>query len=133
MRQWVSSPKNVKKPKVPVGIKNDINKLATKFIEEKLKPNHIEEKPDNIDRNYIIDITSKWFRNYYYFVATYKAEYPEAICDKFDIKFARIEYSYGDTYNLSYMRHTGKWQEVYQNLSFKECLDIIENDEIFFP
>lgn len=133
MGQWVYSPQNAKKPKVPVGIKSDINKLATKFIEEKLKPNHIEEKPDNIDRNYIIDITSKWFRNYYYFVATYKAEYPEAICDKFDIKFARIEYSDGDTYNLSYMRHTEKWQEVYQNLSFKECLDIIENDVIFFP
>jgi len=36
-------------------------------------------------------------------------------------------------FNLSYMRHTGKWCEVFEGLSLEECLAKIREDQLFQP
>ena len=49
------------------------------------------------------------------------------------MKFARLEYVEGNRFNLSYMRHTGEWIEVYPDLSLDQCLATIKDDPLFFP
>ena len=39
----------------------------------------------------------------------------------------------GGTFTLAFMRHTGKWQDVYIGMSLDECLDIIEQEQMFWP
>ena len=48
-------------------------------------------------------------------------------------RFARMEYTGQDRFNLSYMRHTGKWWEFYEGLSLDECLVVIRDEPHFAP
>ena len=92
-------------------------------------------KPTQItnDYNYIADINSKWYRNYFYFCATYNCPNPNAVSPSFETKSARMEYIADNKFNLAYMRHTEQWFEVFQAISIDECLKLIEEDPLFMP
>ncbi len=36
-------------------------------------------------------------------------------------------------FNLSYMRHTGKWWEIYPDLTLDECMNAIRDEPHFMP
>ena len=42
-----------------------------------------------------------------------------------------MEYIGKNQFNLSYMRHTGQWHEIYSGLSLDECLVKVK-DEVRF-
>ena len=44
-----------------------------------------------------------------------------------------MEYVGQRRFNLAYLRHTGKWQEVYPDLTVEECLAIIRDEPLFHP
>ncbi len=94
---------------------------------------HIKQPPVNNTFNYIVDIYSKWYRNYFYFIAKYSCPGPRAISPFFETKFARIEYINNNCYNLSYMRHTEQWWEIYTDLTIDECLKAIRDEPHFLP
>ncbi len=132
-RSWVYSPKSQAKPQVPEEIKTDLEKKANELIESFLKATYIKPPPEKKEFNYLVDIYSKWYRVYFYFCSKYCCPGPNAISPFFEDKFARLEYIGNGLFNLSYMRHTGTWWEMYQNLSIDECLAAIKNDPCFFP
>ena len=80
-----------------------------------------------------MDIFTKWYRNYFYFCAKYHNPGPNAISPFFETKFARMEYVAEDQFNLSYMRHTGQWWELFSGLSLNECIETIEDMPHFTP
>ena len=51
----------------------------------------------------------------------------------FEAKFARMEYIGGGHFNLAFMRHTGQWIEIFQDLSLDDCLGAIRDDPWFQP
>ena len=57
-----------------------------------LKPKHLTPAPKDADVNYLVDISTKWYRNYFYFCATYCSPGPYAIASSFETQFARLEY-----------------------------------------
>ena len=59
--------------------------------------------------------------------------WPNAIAPFFEERFARLEYLADDNYNLAYMRHTGQWSEIYQDLSLEECLAAVRDEPHFLP
>jgi len=79
------------------------------------------------------DISAKWYRGYFYFNSKYRCPSVHCISEFFENKFARMEYVGEDKFNLSYMRHTGKWHELYQEISLNECLTSIREGPNFFP
>jgi hypothetical protein len=58
---------------------------------------------------------------------------PDALSPTFESPFARMEYVGDGQFNLAYMRHTGKWWEVYRGLTADECLKRIGDEAIFQP
>jgi len=44
-----------------------------------------------------------------------------------------MEYVGNDRFNLSYMRHTGKWWEIYTELTMDECFTAISEEPHFLP
>jgi len=132
-KQWVFSPPSATKPKVPDAIKLILKEKAGTIIENTIKPNYILPLPTDNDFNYLVDIYTKWYRNYFYFCATYNSPSPNAIAPSFEIKWARMEYVGHDKFNLSYLRHTGKWAEVLQDLSMADSLNAIINESYFEP
>lgn len=132
-KMWVYSPPKPPKPKVPESVKSDLKTKADELIETVLKPQYIKEPPTDNDFNYIADISSKWYRHYFYFCAKYNCPSPNAISPSFETKFARMEYLENGGFNLSYMRHTEQWWEIYTDLPSDECLKLIEEGGHFMP
>lgn len=132
-KRWVYNPPKPTKPKVSDSIKKSLKEKADNFIVDELKSKHVKPAPTDNDFNYLVDIWSKWYRNYFYFCGKYNCPSSRAISPSFETKFARMEYTHEGKYNLSYMRHTGQWWEIYQNIDEDECFRLISNEPHFIP
>ncbi len=106
---------------------------ATELVDSFLKPNYI--KTTSTDELYkdLLDIYVRWYQNYFYFYSKYRCLNPNSIEPFLETKFARLEYAGNDRFNLSYMRHTGQWLEIYTGLSVEECLAAVKGDPHFLP
>jgi len=131
---WVYNPP---KPKLPGTVKVYVEAKAMALVNDILKPEHVKPPPKNSKWNYIVDLYTKWHRNYFYFCARYACPSPNALSPFFDTGFARLEYagSVGrqSQFNLSYMRHTGKWWEIRQDQSLEQCLSEVREGGLFHP
>lgn len=99
---------------------------------KKLKSQYISKNP-NKEYNYLIDIYTKWYRNYFYFCGKYKSESPNKITDEFEDKFVRLKIIKENEFDISYLRHTGKWFEIAYDLTLNECLEMIEDTPTLHP
>jgi len=124
---------NSPKQKVDKFTKEGIKKKCDRFIESVLKPRFISNEQSALDGSNVIDIYSKWWKNFIYFYAKYQDTRPEAIESTYDWKLARIEYLKGDKYNLAYFRHTGKWWVIFYEIPLEECFEAIEDMPHFHP
>ncbi len=132
-KMWGFNSSKQDNPNVPKEVKANVTAEADKLIDTVLKPKHVEPPAEDARFNYVVDIYSKWYRNYFYFCAKYACPGPNAISPYFETKFARLEYISNGQFNLAYMRHTGKWWELYPELSLVECLDAIRVEPHFVP
>ncbi|MBW2342158.1 MAG: hypothetical protein JRF50_17765 [Deltaproteobacteria bacterium] len=130
---WVFSPPKQAKPRLPNALKANMTAEANDLIDTILKPTHVKHPAGDERFNYVVDIYSKWYRNYFYFCSKYACPGPNAISPYFEARFARLEYVGNERFNLAYMRHTGKWWEIYTELSLVECLDVIRDEPHFLP
>ncbi|MBN1860652.1 MAG: hypothetical protein JW840_04235 [Candidatus Thermoplasmatota archaeon] len=132
-KMWGHKTPKQPKPKVPDTIKLDVEAKARELVDTVLKPEHIKAPSGNKPFNYIVDIYTEWYQNYFYFCSKYACPGPNAISPYFEAKFARLEYVGNDRFNLSYMRHTEKWWEIYFDLSLDECIAAIRDESLFAP
>ena len=107
-KTWVYSPPRKPKPKMPDEVKQKLQKKADEIVEKILKPEYLKPVPEQLKINHLVDIYTKWYRNYFYVCSKYKCP-PGAISSSFESKFARMEYLDDNKFELSYMRHTGQW------------------------
>ena len=132
-KQWIDSPPQPPKPKVPESVQRDVATRAHECVESVLKPKHLKPAPPHADWNYLVDIATKWYRNYFSFSATYCSPGPSALAPSVATPFARLE-SVGDQqFHLSHMRHTGQWWELYTALSVEACWQAISDEPHFMP
>jgi len=120
-------------PQISLAVKSSVSAKAAVLINDILKPKHVKIPSADEQFNYLVDIYSKWFRNYFYFCAKYACPGQNAISPYFESKFARLEYTGTNSFSLSYMRHTGKWFELYAGLSLDDSLAIIKDDLHLLP
>ncbi len=121
------------RPKVSDAIKAEVSAQASALIETALKPKYTQPTPEDQRFNYIEDLYTKWRGSYLYFCAQYRSPGPDAITPTFEARFARLEYLSRGRFNLSFMRYTGQWIELYQGLPLEECLTAISDDPFFQP
>lgn len=130
-RTWVyRAPRN---PKAPEAMQAIIATKATQLVDQVLKPTYIQPPPEKARFNYIVDIYTKWHGAYFYFCAKYCCPSPNALSPFFDVSFTRLRYLGSDAFNLAYMRHTGRWVEVYHSVTLDECMSAIRDDPLFHP
>jgi hypothetical protein len=134
-KTWVYSPPKPPAPKVPANTKLIVRQKADELVDGVLKKRYIQHPParNAFQYNYIADIYTKWYRHYFYFCAKYNVPGPNALVPFFEAKFARLEYTKDNRFNMAFMRHTGEWIEVYQDLSLERCLKAVETDPFFHP
>lgn len=132
-KAWTFRPQKSPKPRVPENLKLEVETKAEELVESDLKPEYIKPPTEEMHFNYIVDIYTKWYRSSFYFCSKYACPGPNAISSFFETKFARMEYVGDGLFNLSYMRHTEKWFEIFQGLSIDECLETIRDFPHFMP
>jgi hypothetical protein len=130
---WVYAPRRQAAPTVPTALKQEVEEKAQALVEVVLKPHHVPPPPENPQCNYIEDLYTKWYRNFFYFCAQYRSAGPYALGGHFEIKFARMKYTGAGLFELAFMRHTGEWVDVYAGLTLDACLSSIRDDEWFHP
>ena len=130
---WVYSPPKQPKTEVPNVLREEVQSRANKLVQSVLIPEHVAPPPKDKRFNYLVDIYSKWRGSYFYFCSKYCCPGPNAISPFFEAKFARLEYVGNNCFNLSYMRHTGQWLEIYPGLSLDECFSAIRDESHFLP
>ncbi len=128
---WVYSPPKPPKPKLPLELKAELELKASDLL-PLLKARFIKPPPAGWQYNYLTDIWTKTYRHYFYFCGTYTCP-PDARVTEFEVQFARMEYAGEDKFHLSYMRHTGQWWPLFQNLNLDASLIKIQETPHFFP
>ncbi|CAG0928386.1 hypothetical protein TFLX_00893 [Thermoflexales bacterium] len=132
-RGWVYRPHKSSVNQVLPSIKAEVQRKAEQLIGETLKPRHLKPPPITTTFNYIVDIYTKWYRHYFYFCAKYCVPGSNALTPDFEAKFARLEYTGHNHFNLSFRRYTEEWIEIHSNLSIDQCFAAIRDDPLFDP
>ena len=132
-KAWMFSAEKSPKASLPGTLKDEVDTKAGELIENVLKPTHIQPPSEGSQSNYITDIKTKWIGSTCYFISIYACPGPNAIAPTFEEKIARMEYVGDSKFNLSFIRHTGKWVELYTDISVDECLKAIQDDPWFMP
>ena len=114
-------------------IKANVETEAKALIDHVLRPKYVLPPPIKESLNYITDFGGKWYRNYFYFFSIYTCPSPNALSPTFESKFARMEYLGNAKFALSFMRHTGEWVGIYDEISLDECMKALQDDPWFTP
>lgn len=130
-KYWVFSTVKSSKVKPTESEKQSITEYFQPMIED-FKKRFILKNPDK-KYNYLIDIYSKWYQNFFYLCEKYKSEFPDRIYDESEAKFVRLRYTGKNLFEFSYFRHTGEWHSVADDLTLDDCKEMILSNPNFQP
>ena len=130
--QWLPRTTRAKQP-----LPDDIEKahiIATSdaFIRDVVKPRFLPEIIST-QFNYPIDIFGVWAGGRYRFMERYRSGFPDNAGEEFDAPYARLNYTGRDRFDIYWMRHTGKWWLLFQDVSLAVALKIPEEDSVMHP
>ena len=108
-------------------IKDDFQPLVESFKKQCILKN------PNKEFNYLIDIYSKWYQNYFYLCEKYKSEHSNRLADEFEVKIIRLKYTGKNLFDFSYFRHTGQWHLLAKGLTLDDCKEMILSNPVFQP
>lgn len=130
LRGWMLAPT----PGKPAdATREEVETRARELIDQVFRPRHIQPPPENARYNYITDIVGRWHRGFYHFASIYACPRPDATSPSFESPFARLRYVAPGEFGLAYMRHTGKWCEVYASLTLDEAFTSLREEMQFWP
>ena len=134
-KRWGYSPPKKTKPKIPEALKGELTEKANALVESTLKPWKLDFDTSAKEHgfNYVVDIYTKWHKNCLLFRAKYACPGPNALSPFFEDSFTRLAYMANGRFNLAYMCHTGKWCEVFTDLTMEEAFAAIRNQAFFHP
>ena len=101
-------------------------------VVEGFKQQYISKVP-NKRYNYLVDVYSKWYQNYFYLCEKFEPGNSNELKKEFEVKFVRLKYTGKNQFDFSYFRHTGKWDLVAESLTMEECKDMIISIPAFQP
>jgi hypothetical protein len=132
-RTWGWAPRKPKPPPVPDDLKAEVEDKAKELIQGYLEPTYVKQPPKDRRWNYLTGISTKWHRSFFYLVGHYATHSPDALSPTFESRFARMEHAGDRRFHLAYFRHTGKWWEVYRDLTPGAAIETIRDHGIFHP
>jgi hypothetical protein len=133
-KRWAySPPSKASSTTLDAATKAQVETKAQELIDKELKPRHVKPPPEGSMSNYLTDITLKWHGSTLFLVSVYACPGPNAISPSFEDRFARLKPAGGGRFDLAFMRHTGQWVPLHQELTLDQCLESIRDDPWFTP
>ncbi len=127
---WIKTSAKKTSLKVSDVEKSRITEYFQTLIEDfqaRIKP------PEDTKLNYLADVFSSWYRNYFYINEKWKSEAENRIENERVNKVVRLEYLGGDSFNFSYFRYTGQWHLVATDITLQQCKEMILGNSNFQP
>lgn len=117
---------------VPKSLVTLVEDRARGLIDRKFSPSLpvLAEEAKHHHFNYPVEIYTRWRQRYFYICVKYRRQ---SDGDFFEVLTTRLEYAGGARFDLAYMRHTGKWCDVFPGLTVEECFEMVESMELFWP
>lgn len=128
---WVQSPAKVPKGKPSDAFKQELLERFEKILEKEMRPKFVQTPEEGRVMDYISGLHCKWHRNNFYICGTHSD--PEGKIEPYEVKFSRMEYVSEDSFNLAYMRHTGKFWEVHKDKPLEESIRMVTTEGPFIP
>jgi len=121
------------RPAAPNGAEKQVIVTACEaFIRDVLKPRFLPQiRPT--EWNYVVDIHGAWAAGRHRFIQRYRSGMEHNRGEEFDAPFARIDRMGRDSFDIYWMRHTGKWWRLHTGVTLVEALRILETDGILHP
>lgn len=133
-KRWVYSPSSKSAATtLDAAAKARVEAKVREPIDRELKPRHVKPPPEAARSSYDTDIALKWHGPTLFLVAVHACPGPKVISPSFEERFARPRPAAGGKLDLSFMRHTGQWVELFQGQTLEECLQEIRDDPWFTP
>ena len=131
-KRWVRISRSERPAAVGEAEKRAIIVACETFICEVLKPRFLPEVRPT-EWNYVVDIFGSWAAGRYRFMQRYRSGMEHNRGEEFDSPFARLDRVGRDRFDVYWMRHTGKWWQLYIGASLGEALHILETDNVLHP
>lgn len=131
-KQWMLAPIATRSPPPSDAEKTAITAACEAFIQDVLKPRFLLEiRPT--EWNYVIDIHGAYSSGRYRFMQRYRSGAKDNRGAEFDAAFARIDRIGPDSFDIFWMRHTGKWWRLHSGVTLANALHILATDEALHP
>ena len=134
-KDWVWAPAKPAKLKVPESTKIAVQSRADEWVASFVRPEFVKSEPDDARFAFVTDISAGWRGSFFTFKATFSrvSEETGVAAPAFETPFARLEYTGPNSYGLAYFRHTGKFWEIYSELSLDEAFENLRTQNHFWP
>ncbi len=112
--------------------KRQIIAACESFIQDVLKPRFLPRiRPT--EWNYVVDIHGAWAGGRYRFMQRYRSGFEHNRDEEFDAPFARIDRVGPGSFDIYWMRHTGKWWRLHSGVTLAQALRLLETDGLLHP
>ena len=112
--------------------KQAIVEACERFIAGYLKPRFLP-KITPTQLNYPVDIGGAWSGGRYRFFQRYRSGFEENRGREFNASFARLDCIGPDSFDIYWMRHTGKWWRLHAGVTLDEAMRLLEMDGLLHP
>lgn len=130
--QWLPVLRARRLPPVLAPEKQAIITACETFIRDVLQPRFLPRITPS-EFNYVIDLRGAWAAGRYRFMQRYRSGMAHNAGEEFDAPFARIDRMGPDSFDIHWMRHTGKWWPLYAGVTLAEALTLLETDAVLHP
>jgi hypothetical protein len=122
-RTWVYDPNAaLKAKKVPLDVRMRTEREVQKIIDTVIKPKYIKPLPKDPKFNWLIDVSTKWHGSFFYLVKKFYCPFKNRLSEEFECNEIRLQYLSNGNYSVSYMRHTGQWWPLSDNVPLKKAI-----------
>lgn len=112
--------------------KQTIIEACERLIADYLKP-RFQPKITPTEFNYPVDIGGAWSGGRYRFFQRYRSGFEENRGQEFNAPFARLDCIGPDSFDIYWMRHTGKWWKLHAGVTLDEAMRLLEMDGLLHP
>lgn len=131
-RQWVRTTEAIAPVPPDTVEKAEMIAACEALIRDYFKPRHLARIVPT-EFTYCVDIHGAYAGGRYRFIQRYRSGFPETLGEEFDAPFARIDRVGKDTFDLYWMRHTGKWWRLHANLTLEKAIETLRADGLLQP
>jgi hypothetical protein len=124
----------VRKPSPPPeALKREVAARCDAWIAEVLVPRHLPIIAPHPEFNYVISLHGAWYGNAYRFLSRWRSGTTRVPVAEWDAPWARLQHYSPGRFAVEWMRHTGQWWTLRENLTLDAAMAFLAEEPVLQP